>query len=296
MLDKSILAGLARYDDAEAAVGDFLFHGTVEEFGDALRPSPYDGCLWLAEAPTIAQTYIPASPSAMFLSVAAHELERLVRPEFSGLPARPSGLYALALQMGFPPASEISCDFLGLAKSFVSPPGYPRYAAIVEKLAAMGYPPDARGGFAAWVKYERGEDGVETFRPAGYQREGRLFVVDCVAALRLVDLADDQERSLIEPDYQKLDTFRRAEGRGYDGVVIDEIRQSETCGDVGHRSIGLFVGALGKIRYAAIPARHFDWPESGGGDVVKATPEFAAAWRDAVDSARQRSPGRRESR
>ena len=99
----------------------------------------------------------------------------------------------------------------------------------------------------------------------------------------------------MEPDYQKLDTFRRAAGRGYDGVVVDEIRQSETHGDVSHRSIGLFAGALGKIRYAAIPAKHFDWPESGGGGAVKATPEFAAAWRDAVDSARLGSPGRRES-
>ncbi len=179
MLDKSILAELARYADAETAAGDFLFHGTIEEFDGALRPSPYDGCLWLADAPAIAQAYIPASPGAMSLSVEAHELERLVRPEFSGLPPRPSGLYAFALQMGFPPASEISCDFLGLAQSFVSPAGYPRYAAIVEKLAAMGYPPDARGGFTAWVKYERGEDGVEIVRPASYQREGWLFVVDC---------------------------------------------------------------------------------------------------------------------
>ena len=40
MFDKSVLAELARYDDAEAAVGDFLFHGTIADFGDALRPSP----------------------------------------------------------------------------------------------------------------------------------------------------------------------------------------------------------------------------------------------------------------
>ena len=92
----------------------------------------------------------------MLLSVEAHELERLVRPKFNGLPARPSGLYAFALQMGFPPASEISCDFFGLAQSFVSPAVYPRYAAIVEKLTATGYPPDASGGFTAWVKYEHG--------------------------------------------------------------------------------------------------------------------------------------------
>ncbi len=283
MLDKSILAELARYDDAEAAVDGFLFHGTIEEFDGALRPSPYDGCLWLAEAPTIAQTYIPASPGAMLLSVEAHELERLVRPEFSGLPARPSGLYAFALQTGFPLASEISCDFLGLAQSFVSPVGYPRYAAIVEKLTAMGYPPDARGAFAAWVKYERGEDGVEVVQPASYQREGRLFVVDCVAELRLADLADEQERDLMEPDYDKLDAFRRLEARGFDGVVINQSSQSESYGDIDYRSIGLFAGALGKIRYAAIPARHFDWPESGVGGASKATPEFAAAWRDAVD-------------
>lgn len=284
MLDEAILAELARYDDAEAAVGDFLFHGTIEEFDTALRPSPFDGCLWLAEAPTIAQTYIPASPGAMLLSVEAQELERLVRPEFNGLPAHPSGLYALALQMGFPPASEISCDFLGRAQSFVSPAGYPRYAAIVEKLTAMGYPPDARGGFTAWVKYERGEDGVQLVQPAGYQREGRLFVVDCVAELRLADLADEGQRDLMEPDYRQLDGFRRIEARGFDGVVINESRQSESRGDIGHRSIGLFTSALGKIRYAAIPARHFDWPESGGGAVSKATPEFAAAWRNAVDS------------
>jgi len=284
MSDVSILAELARYDDAEAAVDGFLYHGTIEDFGGALRPSPYDGCLWLAEAPTIAQTYIPTSLGAMSLSVEAHELERPVRPEFSGLPARPSGLYAFALQMGFPPASEISCDFLGLAQSFASPAGYPRYAAIVEKLTAMGYPPDTGGGFTAWVKYERGEDGVEVVQPASYQREGRLFIVDCVAELRLADLADERERGHMESDSQRLDAFRRLEARGFDGVVIDEFRQTERHGDVGHRSIGLFAGALGKIRYAAIPARHFDWAETGVSDASKATPEFAAAWRNAIDS------------
>ena len=192
-----------------------------------------------------------------------------------------SGLYAFALQMGFPPASEISCDFLGLAQSFVSPAGYPRYAAIVEKLTAMGYPPDARGAFTAWVKYERGEDGVEVVQPASYQREGRLFVVDCVAELRLADLADEQERDLMEPDYDKLDAFRRVEARGFDGVVINEIPASPraTATSVIVRS-ACSRGALGKIRYAAIPARHFDWPESGVGGASKATPEFAAAWRE----------------
>jgi hypothetical protein len=285
MQDEAILADLARYDDPEAAVGDFLFHGTVEDFSDPLRPSPYDGCLWLAEAPTIAQTYIPASPSAMFLSVAAHELPRPVQPELGGSPARPSGLYAFALQMGFPPATEIVCDFLGRAQSFASPAGYPRYAAIVEKLAAMGYPPDAHGGFAAWVKCERDEDGGEIFLPASYLRPGRLFIVDCLAALRLADFADDGEGDPRETADQKRDAFGRFERGGFDGVVIDEFRQSEAHGDVSHRSIGLFAGALGKIRYAAIPARHFDWLGSGDG-ASKATPEFAAAWRDAVDRAR----------
>jgi hypothetical protein len=282
MLDESILAELARYDDAEAAVGDFLFHGTIEAFEGALRPSPDDGCLWLAEAPTIAQTYIPASPGAMLLSVEAHELERPVRPEFNGLPASPSGLYAFALQMGFPPASEISCDFLGQAQSFVSPEGYPRYAAIVEKLTAMGYLSDAQSGFTAWVKCERSEDGVEVVQPANYQSVGRLFIVDCVAELRLADLADERERGYMQLVSRERDTFRRLEARGFDGVVINEFRQSESHGDVAHRSIGLFAIGLGKIRYAAIPARHFDWPESAGGGASTATPEFAAAWRNAI--------------
>ncbi len=282
MLDESILMELARYDDAETAVSAFLFHGTIEDFGEALRPSPYDGCLWLAEAPTIAQTYIPASIGAMFLSVEAHDLRSFVRPEFDGLPARPSGLYAFALQMGFPAASEISCDFLGQAQSFVSPVDYPRYATIVERLTAMGYPRDARGGFAAWVNYERGDDGVQVVQPASYQREGRLFVVDCVAELRLADLADEGQRAPLGANYPIVDGFRRLEARGLDGVVISEFRQSEIYGDVAHRSIGLFASGLGKIRYAAIPARHFDWPERAGGGVSTATPEFTAAWRNAI--------------
>lgn len=290
MLDESILTELARYDDAETAVGDFLFHGTIEKFSDALRPSPYDGCLWLAEAPTIAQTYIPASTGAMWLSVEANELGRLVQPAFNGLPARPSGLYAFALQMGFPPASEIACDFLGQAQSFVSPEGYPHYAAIVERLATMGYPSDARGGFAAWVKYERGDDGVEMFQPSSHRREGRLFVVDCLAELRLADLADERGFDRMELDYQKLDAFRRVEARGFDGIVIDEFRQSETLGDIAHRSIGLFARALGKIRYAAIPAKHFDWPEREVGGASIATPEFTAAWRNAIARRMSASP------
>jgi hypothetical protein len=86
------------------------------------------------------------------------------------------------------------------------------------------------------------------------------------------------------PNYPIVDGFRRVEARGFDGVVINEFRQSEIHGDVAHRSIGLFASGLGKIRYAAIPARHFGWPESAGGGASTATPEFAAAWRNAIGS------------
>ena len=204
-------------------------------------------------------------PARCFCRSKAHELERLVRPEFSGLPARPSGLYALALQMGYPPASEVSCDFLGFAQSFAAPAGYPRYAAIVEKLTAMGYPPDARGGVAAWVKYERAEDGGEAVPAGRLSARGSAFRRRLRGGSCASPISPTIRNAFYKaPDYRKLDAFRRLEGRGYDGVVIDEFRQSENfLGDVGHRSIGLFASALGKIRCAAIPARHFDWPENG---------------------------------
>lgn len=56
-----ILKTLSSFEKIEDAKKDILFHGTCEEIKGSLRGGGYDGVLWTAHTPDIAQTYIPTS-------------------------------------------------------------------------------------------------------------------------------------------------------------------------------------------------------------------------------------------
>ena len=61
-------------------VGTVLFHGTLERFWGTPRPGGYDGVLWAAESPAVAQSYIPKSGGRTYAP-----LRMLTRPTRAGL-------------------------------------------------------------------------------------------------------------------------------------------------------------------------------------------------------------------
>ena len=80
--------------------------------------------------------------------------------------------------------------------------------------------------------------------------EGRLFTFIVKEPLKIYDitLGETVEPDLMEKDYHKLDLFREAESKGYDGIKISDFAQHKTRGNVGHYSIGIFKDSIKKLK------------------------------------------------
>jgi hypothetical protein len=61
---------------------------------------------------------------------------------------------------------------------------------------------------------------------------------------------------LTDPDYHKVNQFRKLEEEGYDGVKINDFAQVQDWGNIGHRSIGVFAKSIGKLQWEVITASH----------------------------------------
>ena len=274
MEDRGILDRLSGAGSPEEAVGLFHYHGTVEDFSDAPRGGGFDGVFWCAGSPAVAQCYIPASGGESILVASGHELRERVRP------SRSSAWYDLVVAMGYgSPDVEWGPD--GRARSWAVPDGSPTYGEVADWLeAGLGYGNESRNpGMERFYRVKTSfSSGTPVYLPASHLEPGRLFVVDGIPGLRLLDMAAGGEGDLMDPDHLKLEAFAAARDRGYDGIVINDHCQSRTWGNVGHRSWGVLPAAMGKISWAEIPAVRFDWPEGASGCSRAVTPEFEAEW------------------
>lgn len=277
MHDSTILDRLASPGSPEAAMRGLHFHGTGDSFEGSLRGGGFDDVLWCADSPAVAQCYIPASGLESMLSVHGYKLSERVRPDLH------SDWYALVRAMGLE-SPDVEWDHLGQAKSWAIPAGYPTYGEVCDWLEGhLGYENDARHPERqrSYRVKTTIEDKQSVFLPADHMAPGRLFVVEGVGELRLLDMATGRDGDLQDPDHLKLAAFRRAEAQGWDGVVINDFCQSRTHGNVGHLSWGVLPSALHKIRYAVVPAVRFDW--AAGEDCrQRSTP----AWEAALEAAR----------
>lgn len=272
MYDPELLRDLLDYPEVSAAANAFMFHGTVEDFAGPLEHGGFDGVFWMADNPRIAQTYIPSAGLKTLLSVPSFDLKQRVRPNQSG-----SGWYGAVKAMGFE-AGTPEFDATGRCMSFGIPDGYPDYGAVCEWLEGeLGYT-SLRSTFdkSYWVK-STFDGNREKLLPSSYSAPGRLFVIRGIGDLNLLDIRMGGDGDLTDPDHLKGAAFRAAEIGGYDGVVINDFCQSDTWGNVGHPSWGVFAHAIPSLRYAAVPATRFDWgetesPRSG------VTAAFEEAW------------------
>lgn len=272
MQDHTILDRLAQARDAEEAMRGLHFHGTGETFDGALRGGGFDSILWCADSPAVAQCYIPSSGLESLLSVNGWKLSERVRPD------QHSDWYALVRAMGME-SPNVEWDHLGQARSWAIPAGYPTYGEVCDWIERhLGYENDARHPNrerSYRVKTAINEGKME-FLPADYAAPGRLFLIEGIRELRLLDMATGRDGDLQDPDHLKLAAFRRAEAQGWDGVVINDFCQSRTHGNVGHLSWGVLPSALDKIRYVSVPAVRFDWAEDAPSS-QRQTPDFEAA-------------------
>lgn len=267
----SLLEQLSQFEDAGRALGAFWYHGTGTGVKGALRPSFYDGCLWLAPTPAVAQCYIPKAGFQRTIVVSEWQLRQLVWPRVVGEARQAVADYELALGLGFPQAEELEIGADGEVARFLIPAHYPRYSDLVRRLKDWGYQSECRFDYRAQVTIDGGH-----VQRAGYSRPGQLFVVAGVERLRLYDVSGGGECDLADPQYHRLADFRAAEAAGYDGVVIGDLCQSKNHGNVVHQSLGVFSRGLERLRYESIPALKWDWPADAS--ISASTPDFEQLW------------------
>lgn len=236
-----------------------MFHGTAEPFAGAPDArAGADGVFWTADSPLIAQTYIPDAGLTAYVSKPSEwRLDERVRPD------RHSFWTDFAVNdMGRPPP-DVEYDAFGAAKSWSVDADWPTYRQCLAALRALGY---AFMDDCEQVKYASGPTGP--IARADWQQPGQVFVT-AADGLRLLDRSTG-EGDLTEKAHLDFDLFRRAEKAGYDGIVIDDFAQSIDCGNVGHRSVGLFAHVVDRLEFVAYPAVH----RRLGGARSLGTPDF----------------------
>jgi len=247
-----------------------LFHGTPAALAGRPRCGAYDRVFWTAAHSAVAQCYIPAAGSSVYLSVCSHQLGEYVAPDADAT------LLHLARQVG-PVPFVTAFDPRGRARSWRIPPGCVRYRDLVAYVQdVLGYANECTypGDFRCAVRtggWARADGPV--FYPADYRMPGSLVILDGFQRMRFLDLSTGQS-DLTDLQYHRVGMFGRAEAAGFDGVVIDDFVQSGYWGAVGHRSVGFFASALARLRLDIIPCVRFDWDERGLGQLD--TPEYGA--------------------
>jgi hypothetical protein len=261
------LAGMS----PEAAAERLLFHGTTARITGPLRGGGYDGVIWTAEQPDVAQTYMPASGITTYIAAPREwELDSRVSPDkqFEAPMLR---------QMGY--QFDVQHDDIGKAISWTSRDGrrMPRRRELFAYLRGhMGYQESGRfSGYEVKTTYETLADGSSQVRylPAAHRDQGSLFIMAGKDRLRVLDVAAETEGDEMNPQYNNHRWFRAAEAKGYDAIRIWDFAQSKKWGNVEHTSIGLLRGAIDKLDVVSMPAVHFDW-----GDQIEKTmtPEYLA--------------------
>jgi hypothetical protein len=248
--------------------GKLLFHGTSEEFpAKELRGGGYDRIIWTAESPDIAQNYIPISGASTI--VYARDLS---------VPQKCEILQQLQRRLGIEyDYSKIEWDYMDRPSSFYYPEGYDRIPEEDEVNQLLEE--------AGWEKYEHGwsaykirmtyQDSYNRLMGPNEKLLGRLFILKALKPIKIYDytFGGERESDLMDLDYHKINIFRAAEEKGYDGIKINDFAQSEIWGNLGHTSIGLFDSSLSEFRWVTIPATNYDWKEYD--DFKRATtPEY----------------------
>ena len=227
------------------ATKGLLFHGTVEPFDKPLRATSWEGLLWFAEAPEIAQSYCPESGSEVLKSFLRYALdERFV----------PHGDFdeKLFAHMGFDIAfMEAERDDFGRMTSYRILNSHPTNRDVQKHLEDLGYVFENE---SAWIKVRLRDEGGDEIMPANWKIPGRLFIAQRPADLRLYDLESSSDGGLTGRQWMRTDLFEKLATSGkWDGIIIDDIHQSKKMGHFSHRSIGLFQPVIDRLNMHVIP-------------------------------------------
>lgn len=244
-----------KYDTAESFVKSqtdgLFFHGTGEEIVGDLRGGGYDNVFWTAKDSTVAQNYIPSSGISTYYSFKNSDYER--NQEI--IPTSSFNKSALKLLNFDEKQIDVEYDQYNRVKGWSVKEGVkiPTFGDLDNKLKEIGY----SSGDKIKTPYI---NGVSTIQPKNYKKEGTLFILKDPSDLKMFDMRgmyfDGEEQ------YNQLNLFKKLEKQGYDGVIINDIAQSENLGNVGHTSYGIFNNAIKKLKKYTIKAKNYDWDEN----------------------------------
>lgn len=111
---------------------------------------------------------------------------------------------------------------------------------IIQKMKTFGYTPEGMNASFKRVK----QDQNNNLLPADFKQSGKILKVTCNRDFKFYNLAHGQEGDLTDPQYHKINIFRKAEEKGYDGIIINDFAQSKHTGNYGHLAYGFFKNSL----------------------------------------------------
>lgn len=261
---------LAAASSPRDACQNLMFHGTLEAFQGRLKSFSSMGLRWAAEDPVVAQSYCPAtSGSTMWSAPYTWTLRERMLPD--------SHINAIIFrELGFDERKlDIKRDDRGRICSWRVLEGHPTWQQAKDYMAGLGYEDSSY----SWVKTAK-RDGVDIILPADYKAQGRLFIIERPADLRVFDYAQGRDGGLTGRQWNHSTAFTKIAATGdWDAVLIDDVNQSDGMGHFGHPALGVFEKTLSKLRYHVIDAMNFDPIEAWYGEDANATtPEFDALW------------------
>jgi len=246
---------------------DLLFHGSLEPLNGKLKPG-CDGMVWFADSPVIAQIYIPSSGG--WTAVGTYDY--LNRDPAEAWAPRSSFDEAAIRQAGFV-VDDIKRDERWIGSLSWRCPGASPTLGDCRRLMVeqLGYP-DARDFSDYWrVRSVFANGRIERILPASHRDMGTLVIVPRPEELRLLDLRNGLYGSDMCNSYRYTNVFQAAARDGYDGVIIDDLAQTERNGNLGHYGYGLFQRTADRLPELRIPAQHAEWDRN-----VTSTPELTA--------------------
>lgn len=257
------LASCENFEDLRRA--GILFHGTCEEIEGPLRGGAYDKVFWTAEAPSIAQAYIPRAGIKSWIS----KPDDYARKEHLPPTKHKSHAMGWALERAGVAIETLDITWDGMrAWSWRIPRDWPTLGDYDDHIRSLDYKPSSSGMYDVSERYHPDREYPEIM-PADWRLPGQLIIV-------LADGLDLREAEWSEDaqgyaNHNRVADFEDFGARGLHGIRMEDMLQSEYLGNVGHEAIGLLPAGLEQISWLAIPAVRHD----GDDHAVYREPETA---------------------
>ena len=266
--------------------GETLYHGTIESFDNRkIDVGGYDEIFWTTDNIMIARSYIPSKSS--YISCPIDKIINIQDKELDGL-RKSIGLTTKIIDTTWKKYHDSYKQYDYWKKE------HEKYKDVYEKnknnLEFFDEDPDffkkwmeAENNYKKTYKIRTPEDLLKSFviqkmKSFGYELEnsyyyrklsfdehgnllpaskkniGSVLKIICNRNFIFYNYAFEKEGDLTEPDYHKLDLFKKIELKkdknghyAYDGIIINDFAQSDYYGNMNHISLGFFKRSLNDV-------------------------------------------------